>query len=408
MIPCHGYDTFVDAVCAEISSRTEEIRASAIHERQCAGGPASRRNTLYIGGGTPSVLPAEKLGKIAMACHNAVNGGDGGNGSDEFHPFEEFTVEVNTDDIVTKGHAYVEALRSFGVNRVSMGVQSMDDRVLKWMNRRHDAASARKAYRILKDAGMENVSIDMIFGYNPACVLPAGVDASWSAQVMELLDIAGDGTLPTHISAYQLSIEEGSALAQMVSDGRYVELAEDECAEQYATLCRILRDSGYHHYEISNFALPGYEAMHNSAYWQHIPYAGIGPGAHSLCRSGRSAWDVDGMGTWTRSWNLPDVEAYIAASRNGAWSGVRESEILSRQQYREEEIMLSLRTDKGISGAFLAEDPCAAKNAEKLLRAGALESVGRDSMGGFALHELQLRISEDHMFVSDDIISELI
>lgn len=284
----------------------------------------------------------------------------------------------------------------------------MDDRVLKWMNRRHDAASARKAYRILKDAGMENVSIDMIFGYNPACVLPAGADASWSAQVMELLDIAGDGTLPTHISAYQLSVEEGSALAQMVSDGRYVELAEDECAEQYATLCRILRDSGYHHYEISNFALPGYEAMHNSAYWQHIPYAGIGPGAHSLCRSARSAGDVEGMDIWTRSWNLPDVEAYIAASRNGAWSGVRESEILSRQQYREEEIMLSLRTDKGISGAFLAEDPCAAKNAEKLLRAGALESVGRDSMGGFALHELQLRISEDHMFVSDDIISELI
>lgn len=408
MIPCHGYDTFVDAVCAEISSRTEEIGASVVPGRQCAGGPASCRNTLYIGGGTPSVLPAEKLGKIAMACRNAVYGDVGGNGSYEFHPFEEFTVEVNPDDIVTKGDAYVEALRSFGVNRVSMGVQSMDDRVLKWMNRRHDAASARKAYRILKDAGMENVSIDMIFGYNPACVLPAGADASWSAQVMELLDIAGDGTLPTHISAYQLSVEEGSALAQMVSDGRYVELAEDECAEQYATLCRILRDSGYHHYEISNFALPGYEAMHNSAYWQHIPYAGIGPGAHSLCRSARSAGDVEGMDIWTRSWNLPDVEAYIAASRNGAWSGVRESEILSRQQYREEEIMLSLRTDKGISGAFFAEDPCAAKNAEKLLRAGALESVGRDSMGGFALHELQVRIPEDHMFVSDDIISELI
>lgn len=407
-MPCHGYDAFVDAVCAEISSRTEEIRASSVPGGQCAGGPASCRNTLYIGGGTPSVLPAEKIGKIAMACRNAVYGDVGGNMSDEFHPFEEFTVEVNPDDIVTKGLAYVEALRSFGVDRVSMGVQSMDDRVLKWMNRRHDAASARKAYRILKDAGMENVSVDMIFGYNPAYILPAGADASCSAQVMELLDIAGDGALPKHISAYQLSVEEGSALAQMVSDGRYEELAEDECAEQYAALCRILRDAGYHHYEISNFALPGYEAKHNSAYWWHIPYAGIGPGAHSLCRSDRSARDVDGTGTWTRSWNLSDVEAYMAAARTGAWSGVRESEILSRQQYREEEIMLSLRTDKGISGAFLSEDPCAAKNAEKLLRAGALEPVEGNGRDGLALHELQLRIPEDHMFVSDDIISELI
>ncbi len=221
-------------------------------------------DSLYIGGGTPSVLPLAVLERIVRALGPAT--------------YREFTVEVNPDDIVASGVEYVAGLRALGVNRVSMGVQSFDDGILRWMNRRHDAAGSREAFRLLRAGGFDNVSIDLIFGLSQL------TETIWESTIDEALALG-----PEHISAYQLSIEEDSALEKMVADGRYNEASDEQCRSQYDVLCRKLAKAGYVHYEISNWARPGREAVHNNAYWRRVPYVGLGPGAHSLAFPGSAA-----------------------------------------------------------------------------------------------------------------------
>ncbi len=394
-IPTAGFAAFTDAICGEIEARAGEI--------------PWENNTLYIGGGTPSVLPLGDLQRIVAALAATQD-------------YDEFTVEVNPDDIVRLGDGYIAGLRELGVNRVSMGVQSLDDRVLRWMNRRHDAAAARRAYRMLRDGGIDNISIDLIFGfgdllggrrgeYGGAAGRPPGdaAEALWKRTIEEALDIAGDGTLPKHISAYQLSVESDSTLAEMVENGRYIEPPDDFCARQYDILCGALAAAGYHHYEISNFALPGFEARHNSAYWRHVPYIGFGPAAHSFLgiAPAEENSDIDSTARQkmqhVRRWNRPDICAYLRAAKTGDWASITGSEVLSDDQIRTEKIMLALRTDTGIaresldhSAAHLA-DPTSVNTVDQLLASGALVAVGD-----------RLRIPEDHFFVSDDIISRLI
>ena len=379
-IVCRGrdaqlFEAYTDAVCAEASRRRDEIEATR------------DLDTLYIGGGTPSVLPLSLLRKIISFL---MSGGV---------PPElvEFTIEVNPEDIVERGPEYVRGLLGLGVNRVSMGVQSLDDGILHWMNRRHDAAHARQAFRILRGAGVDNVSVDLIFGLSQLSL------QTLDATVSEILEWR-----PEHISAYQLSIEEGSALGEMVRQGRYVEAPQEQCAAQYALLCERLRAAGYVHYEISNWALPGREAVHNSAYWARHPYVGLGPGAHSF----------DGT---TRSWNnstLPPQQAATApgnratlgivrggtaseaqrwgrAQRDvsgGSWPLREGYETLSAAEAREEEIFLGLRTARGIP-----EGLCDPEMAAAALADGRLERTGD-----------RLRIPEDRWFVSDDILTDLI
>ena len=337
-IACRGrdaqvFESYADAVCAEIARRRDEIEA------------VRDLDTLYVGGGTPSVLPLSLLRKMAAAA--LMTGG-----------VCEFTVEVNPEDIVEKGAEYVRGLLEMGVNRISMGVQSLDDGILRWMNRRHDAARARQAFRVLREAGMDNISVDLIFGLSQLS------EDTLSRTVSEVLEWR-----PEHISAYQLSIEEGSALGCLVREGRYNEASQEACAEQYALLCQRLREVGYVHYEISNWALPGREAIHNSAYWTRHPYVGLGPGAHSF----------DGR---VRSWN----------SRTPAgWTC--ESETLSAAEVREEKIMLGLRTARGIPQDWLE-----AEAATEALAEGRLVQTG----------DGRLRIPEDRWFVSDGLIADLI
>ena len=275
---CRSFCTYCDFY-SEIAGRCrkadEAIRQEKLFEeysealaREIAGSGcgSGHVNTLYIGGGTPSVLPLSVFSRLLKALDDAGAGG----------PYEEFTVEVNPEDIVEKGPEYVDGLLSLGVNRVSMGVQSFDDDILRWMNRRHDAATARKAYAILEEAGVGNISIDLIFG------LPQISRSIWTDTLKKALEISGRGVLPRHISSYQLSVEPGSALARLVEEEKWTEASEEECRSQYSQLCSTLAEYGYNHYEISNFAVPGYEARHNSAYWRHVPYMGFGPGAHSF------------------------------------------------------------------------------------------------------------------------------
>lgn len=357
--------TYVDEVCAEAHRRSSEIAET------------SALNTLYIGGGTPSVLPPFALGRIADACGS--------------RSYDEWTVEVNPDDITSE---YAAGLRVLGVNRVSMGVQSLDDGMLRWMNRRHDAVGARRAFRLLREAGFDNISVDVIFG-----VGGMGRDML-QATVMELLEWR-----PEHISAYQLSVEEGSALGCMAREGKYVELSDEECAAQYSFLCRAFAAAGYEHYEISNWALPGRRAIHNSAYWTRAPYVGLGPGAHSLrCRSagapascpssaeavggGHSATSIHAASPLRpsnagrlstdcdiRSWNSELLSGWTSSS-----------EELTEEEIREERIMLGLRTSDGIPADLIAGQP-------------APVIAGQPG---------NLRIPEDSWFTADDIISSLI
>ncbi len=348
------FSSFADALVSETRLRGHEITDGT--------------NTLYIGGGTPSVLPLSVFGRLLDALGEVGHGG----------PYDEFTVEVNPEDIAERGEAYVEGLLKLGVNRVSMGVQSFDDGILKFMNRRHDAATARKAYAVLEAAGVSNISIDLIFG------LPQLSDSQWYETLEQALSISPSGTLPRHISSYQLSVEEGSMLARLVDRGLWSEASEELCSRQYDILCETLRRAGYNHYEISNFALPGHEALHNSAYWKHVPYVGLGPGAHSFLATGDASF--------VRSWNKPDLQAYLADP-----SGIREYETLAPDQLVIEHIMLGLRTAQGLPESYLRThcNPLALRHA---LDNGLLvPTLARN-----------LRIPESRFFISDSIISDLV
>ena len=349
---------YAEALVAEVQSRFETFSAGSISDSV---------NTLYIGGGTPSVLPLSVFSAIVSALQSAGHKGS----------FDEFTVEVNPDDIVEKGEAYVEGLLELGVNRISMGVQSFDDGILRWMNRRHDSAAAKKAYAILESAGVSNISVDLIFGLSQLS------DDSWRDTLDRALEISPSGDLPKHISSYQLSVEPGSALASLVDRGEWMEASEELCARQYEMLCSALASAGYEHYEISNFALPGYRARHNSAYWSHCHYLGLGPGAHGFLGD-------------RRYWNNPDLDAYVKAARSGDFESVRGFEILTPEQMVLERIMLGLRTADGVSEDFLRTH-CQAAALSRALDSGDLISCGSS-----------LRIPESRFFISDSIISELV
>lgn len=353
--------SFSEALCKEISLRGKEI--------------SDEVKTLYIGGGTPSVLPLSVFEDILKALDECGHGG----------PYDEFTVEVNPEDIVEKGVGYVEGLRRLGVNRISMGIQSFDDGILKFMNRRHDSAAASRAYAILEEAGIDNISIDLIFG------LPQLSDVLWQETLDKALSISPSGRLPRHMSSYQLSVDPESMLCNMVERGLWSEASDELCERQYLMLCDTLRKAGYNHYEISNFALPGYEARHNSAYWRHVPYTGFGPGAHSF-----SCTDASGK-PCMRRWNEPDLVRYI-----DDLTGNQGGEVLTGEQLVLERIMLALRTSEGIQESYLRKH-CDNDALKRALAAGHLVPVAADDAVSS-----RLRIPESHFFISDAIISDIV
>ncbi len=331
------FESYTNQVCTEIRRRAAEMDDSL--------------KTLYFGGGTPSVLPLSHLTRILLTLEECGHGG----------PYTEFTMEVNPEDLVEKGLPYVESLRQLGVNRMSLGIQSFDDELLHWMNRRHNAEGAKKAFQLVRQADFENVSIDLIFGLSNLS------DATWESTIDQAIALE-----PEHISCYQLTVEGDSVLAQRLENGEYEEASDEVCRRQYDLLCNKMKAAGFNHYEISNFARPGFEALHNGGYWQRRAYVGLGPSAHSF--SGRS-----------RSWNDAVLDGYTLT---------RES--LSVEDEKMETLMLALRTAKGIDGEFLLAN-CKREDVDRLLREGALQQVGR-----------RYRIPEDHFFVSDEIIRELV
>lgn len=386
-------EAYTEALCAEIRACGELLRGQLCGAAdgelpvadKCGTAGGLSPKTLYIGGGTPSLMPLEFFERILAELRRVAGV--------SVLDFEEFTVEVNPEDLIEKGAEYVRGLMALGVNRISMGVQSFDDGILRFMNRRHNAAKAKQAYEILQQAGVENISIDLIFG------LPQLSEALWRDTIRQSVVLA-----PKHISAYQLSIEPGSALAEMVAKGKFVEAGQEECSRQYDILCGELAAAGYNHYEVSNFARHGYEAVHNGAYWSHVPYLGLGPAAHSFLRG------MDGK--YVRRWNNADIKAYINASKTESFDSVRGGETLTEKELNEEKIMLALRTSKGIDAEYL-RNHCEASVLDRLLSHGLLEenvcdeALPEQASNGVADKKSAFRIPEKHFFISDSIISDL-
>ena len=337
---------YVDAVCRELQLRKDYISDAPV-------------KTLYFGGGTPSRLSPEQLGRIISSIDSTFGLGN----------LEELTVECNPDDITLD---YVCALLSLGVNRISMGVQTFNDNLLGFLRRRHTAAQALNAVRICHDSGISNISIDLMYG------LP-GQTLEMFRSDLETAVSAG----VQHISSYCLSYEDGSALKRMLSECKVVPATDELCSSMFTLMCDTLRDAGFEHYEISNFCLPGYHSRHNSSYWDCTPYLGLGAAAHSY--NGAS-----------RQWNPSDLDAYMQGVENIDLQF--EVEHLSATDQYNEKIMLSLRTSSGLNLSALSTPDrlSVLQSAESLISTGSLQ-----------FEDNHLRIPESRMFISDSIISSL-
>lgn len=290
-------DKYIDALCIELESRLHEIDKNNI-------------TTIYIGGGTPSQLSATQLGEIIHFIKSKI----------DFSLIEEFTIEVNPDDVT---YDYIKECITFGINRVSMGIQSFVDEELKIINRRHDSSQAIKAIETIKSAGISNISIDLIYG------LPLQTIESWIYSVRKAIEM----NVP-HISCYNLCYEEGTTLYKMRDMGEIKECDEDTCIEMYDILVNMLADADFEHYEISNFAKRGYYSRHNSNYWNLTPYLGLGASAHSF----------DGS---IRRYNPSSIQKFTSNISKSGIAYEEEQETLYEQF--NEYIMINLRTMWGVN-----------------------------------------------------------
>ena len=290
-IPAQEY---VDAILAELSTV----------ER---GDP----ETVYLGGGTPSLLPGDAIAHLIRELAPSIRNPQSA---------IEITLEANPEDVTPDT---ARAWQRAGINRVSLGAQSFDDNVLKWMHRIHDAARIGAAVHALRGAGIENISLDLIFG------LPEELQRDWERDLEMACALR-----PAHVSLYGLTVEPRTPLERWISRGAASTPDDERYAEEYLTAHERLSVFGYRFYEVSNASFPGFHSRHNSAYWSGRPYVGLGPAAHSF----------DGR---TRRWNLRAWEAYRRAIAAGE-SVIESEETLTPEQQELENLYLGLRTTAGI------------------------------------------------------------
>ncbi len=330
---------YVEALIREMDERKSFLRTPV--------------RTIYFGGGTPSQLGPAHIATLLHALSSRF----------DLSHCEEITLEANPEDFIdgtwplpspsqpsmaasssplfapfvpvtakfgcqaspsqpsmaASPSPYAGGLERVSITRLSLGVQSLVDSELRLLHRRHNAAHVREAVHLLRDAGITNLSLDLMYG------LPTQTLASWEYSINEVLKLR-----PQHISAYNLSVEPGTRLHTLVQKGELTPCDDETCLQMAALLRTKLKAAGFEQYEISNYALPGFHSRHNSSYWVPTPYLGLGPGAHSYDGHNR------------RSWNAPDVEAYLRGER------VEESETLSDLDLYNERVMLGLRTAHGI------------------------------------------------------------
>jgi len=328
-------------------------------------------NTIYLGGGTPSQLSVNDLGRIFNGIYRFFS----------ISADAEITLEANPDDL---SDLYVSSLTTLPINRLSIGIQSFDDNELQLLNRRHTAREAIEAVTCCKKAGFENISIDIMYA------LPGQTTEQWSRTVDQ--SIALD--VP-HISAYNLSYEQGTALYQMMNDKVITPIEDDDCERFYHILTAKLAAAGFFHYEVSNFArrTPQYPAgqisLHNSSYWNGTHYVGLGPSAHSY----------DGL---SRSWNVSSLPDYISALNDG--KGVfRETEWLDERTRYNDFIITRLRTRWGISLDELRRAFGKQRESDFLDKCAHFVSIKKlKNEGG------NVKLSPEDFFISDAIMRELI
>ncbi len=358
---------YVDALIAELNYRISEL-------------PSPLR-TIYIGGGTPSLMPCKDFLRLCEALKPYS-----GN-------VEEFTIEVNPDDVTPE---MLDAWKRGGVNRLSIGIQSFDNSLLKSLKRRHSADAARRAYSMAREM-IDNISIDLIYG------IPGQSVEMWRKDLKEAIALR-----PEHISSYSLMYEEGTALTFLRNRGDVIETPEEVSELMMRILMEELHNAGYEHYEISNFALPGFRSRHNSSYWQLMPYLGLGPSAHSYdggrCRSAVIADVRRYMDVWS-----PDALSRDSYCGNLDSSGLRAladdiitREYLTEVELREEYVMIRLRTKEGIDLADFKRRFGDVQYAQLLKRSEPLLE-----RGSLLLKDNHLSVAEDSLLISDAIILDL-
>ena len=344
-------EKYVDALCKEIVMR-KDYAGNAIVE------------TIYLGGGTPSTLSIEQLQRICDTIYASYN----------ISATPEVTIECNPDDLTPE---FLAQLKQLPFNRISMGVQSFNDTQLKRLGRRHNADKAREAVHNARAAGYENISIDLIFA------LPGSTITEWEHDLDSAIALR-----PDHLSAYNLTYEEGTPLHRALERGDFAELGEEENIEQFQMLIAKLKEAGYRHYEISNFALPGRESRHNSSYWNDTPYIGCGAAAHSY----------DGT---SRQWNIADIKEYIKGIESG--DPRFEIEELTEEERYNDTILTRLRTAKGIPLEWMKEKFC-----DKLNRHMQRAAEKEIALGNLKEENGSLSLTEKGIFISDAVIRELI
>ena len=320
--------------------------------------------TIYLGGGTPSQLSQEELEEIFAYIYKVY----------KVTPDAEITLEANPDDLTPE---YVSMLRTLPVNRISMGIQTFQEETLKLLHRRHTARQAIEAFRRCREAGFQNISIDLMYG------LPGETLETWEQDLQQAIDLH-----PEHISAYHLIYEEGTTLWNLREQNKVEEAEEELSLTLFKTLIERLTKAGYQHYEISNFCLPGLHSRHNSSYWTGKKYLGCGPSAHSF----------DGI---SRQWNVSSLEKYLEGIRSNQLDF--ELEDLDLYTRYNDFVITSIRTCWGMPLAQLRTT-----YGETLYNYCLRMAKPHIEQGVLEIKEDTLKLTQQGIFISDGIMSDLL
>ena len=342
---------YVHALCQELDMRKDYLKGEDIE-------------TIYLGGGTPSQLTQEELEEIFSSLYNIY----------KVKENAEITLEANPDDLTPE---YIHMLRTLPINRISMGIQTFQEETLKLLHRRHTAQQAIEAVQHCREAGFQNISIDLIYG------LPGETLDTWKEDLQQAIALH-----PEHISAYHLIYEEGTALWKLREQNQVEEADEDLSVTLFKTLIEELTHAGYEHYEISNFCLPGLHSRHNSSYWTGKKYLGCGPSAHSF------------NGT-SRQWNVASLDKYIQSIQQGELDyEIEELDIYTRYN---DFVITTIRTHWGMSLSHLRST-----YGENLYQYCLRMAKPHLEQGVLEIKEDTLKLTKEGIFISDGIMSDLL
>ena len=348
-------DDYVDALCREMQMRPSKA----------ALGNDEPIETIYLGGGTPSQLKGSQLNQIFSAIRKNYT-------LTENIENIEITMECNPDDVTGD---FCETLKQLPVNRISMGAQTFSNERLRFLHRRHNAREVDEAITRLRNIGIRNISIDLMFGFPEESLF------LWMNDIRHAIQLNVE-----HISAYSLMYEEGTPLYHLLEQEKIREIDEETSRRMYETLIDLLTGAGYEHYEISNFARPGFRSRHNSSYWHEVPYIGIGAAAHSYNRK-------------QRSWNIENIQTYIRSISEGILPS--ESEQLDITTRYNDLITTALRTSDGID-LMKMEQEFGKELADRLLQE-AQPHISRRLM---KIKDGRLSLTREGLYISDDVMSD--